>query len=66
MYKKIQVAGFGGGCFWCTEAGFAELLGVESAVPGYAGGHKQNPTYYEVCSGTTGHAEVIRVELIRS
>ena len=62
MYKKIQVAVFGGGCFWCTEAVFSELKGVESAVPGYAGGHKENPTYYEVCSGNTGHAEVTRVE----
>jgi peptide-methionine (S)-S-oxide reductase len=62
MNSTTQVAVFGGGCFWCTEAVFAELRGVESVIPGYAGGHKDNPTYYEVCSGTTGHAEVTKVE----
>ncbi len=56
------VAVFGGGCFWCTEAVFKMLKGVYSVVPGYAGGTAPNPTYESVCSGTTGHAEVIRIE----
>lgn len=58
----MELATFGGGCFWCTEAIFQRLKGVSSVVPGYAGGQKENPTYDEVCSGTTGHAEVIQVE----
>lgn len=57
-----QVAVFGGGCFWCTEAVFKMLKGVTSVMPGYAGGTKPNPTYEEVCTGRTGHAEVIRIE----
>jgi peptide-methionine (S)-S-oxide reductase len=56
------VAVFGGGCFWCTEAVFGELYGVVSVVSGFAGGHADKPTYYEVCSETTGHAEVVRIE----
>ncbi|PCJ81395.1 MAG: peptide-methionine (S)-S-oxide reductase [Bacteroidetes bacterium] len=52
---------FGGGCFWCIEAVFAEIHGVIRLEPGYAGGHTVNPTYQEVCSGVSGHAEVIRV-----
>lgn len=59
---KTEVAVFGGGCFWCTEAVFAELKGVDSVMPGYAGGLTKNPRYEEVCGGKTGHAEVIRVE----
>jgi peptide-methionine (S)-S-oxide reductase len=59
---KNQIAVFGGGCFWCTEAVFDELRGVVSVLPGYAGGSSKNPTYEEVCGGLTGHAEVIRVE----
>lgn len=51
----------GGGCFWCTEAAFAELAGVASAQPGYAGGHVDNPNYRQVCTGTTGHAEVVEL-----
>ncbi len=62
MDNKSGVAVFGGGCFWCTEAVFGELRGVVSVVPGYAGGHTENPTYRQVCSETTGHAEVIRVD----
>ncbi len=54
-------ATFGGGCFWCTEAIFKDLKGVEHVEAGYAGGHVLNPTYKEVCTQTTGHAEVIRL-----
>jgi peptide-methionine (S)-S-oxide reductase len=57
-----ELATLGGGCFWCTEAIFKMLPGVKSVTSGYAGGTKENPTYKEVCSGTTGHAEVIQVE----
>jgi peptide-methionine (S)-S-oxide reductase len=57
-----EIAIFGGGCFWCTEAVFASLKGVKSVMPGYAGGDTKNPTYEQVCSGTTGHAEVTRIE----
>ena len=57
-----QIAVFGGGCFWCTEGVFERLKGVISVVPGYVGGRTQNPTYEEVCSGRTGHAEAVRVE----
>ena len=53
---------FGGGCFWCTETVFERLKGVVSVMPGYAGGQLQNPTYEQVCSGRTGHAEVVRIE----
>lgn len=52
---------FGGGCFWCTEAVFKMVDGVISVMPGYAGGHTDNPTYEEVCTGETGHAEVVRI-----
>ena len=55
-------ATFGGGCFWCIEAAFEELGGVESVTSGYAGGHTEDPTYEAVCSGETGHAEVVQVE----
>lgn len=57
-----QTAVFGAGCFWCTEAVFSRLKGVVSVNPGYAGGTKQNPSYDEVSSGTTGHAEVAKIE----
>lgn len=60
--QTTDVAVFGGGCFWCTEAVFRMLRGVGAVTPGYAGGTTSAPTYREVCSGTTGHAEVIRVE----
>ena len=59
---KNEVAVFGGGCFWCTEAVFKMLKGVGSVLPGYAGGTTKNPTYEQVSSGSTGHAEVIRIE----
>jgi len=58
----VEVAVFGGGCFWCTEAVFKMLKGVSKVLPGYAGGTKENPTYAEVCGGNTGHAEVIYIE----
>ena len=57
-----QTAIFGGGCFWCTEAVFQNLKGVENVIPGYAGGNKPNPTYADVCMGNSGHAEVTKVE----
>jgi peptide-methionine (S)-S-oxide reductase len=60
--EKRDIAIFGGGCFWCTEAVFDELRGVISVVSGYAGGNTKNPTYDQVCSGDTGHAEVIRIQ----
>ena len=62
MENKTEVAVFGGGCFWCTEAVFAQLEGVVSVVPGYAGGYTENPTYYQVCDETTGHAEVSKLQ----
>ena len=58
---RIQVATFGSGCFWCTEAIFQNVDGVQKVESGYMGGHVKNPTYKEVCSGLTGHAEVIQV-----
>lgn len=60
--KGIKSIVFGGGCFWCTQAVFDMLNGVVKTTPGYAGGHTKNPTYEQVCSGETGHAEVIKVE----
>ena len=56
-----EVAYLAGGCFWCLEAVFDELNGVESVESGYSGGHVQNPSYAQVCDGDTGHAEVVRV-----
>lgn len=61
LNNKLQTATFGAGCFWCTEAVYERLPGVVSVVAGYAGGTKPNPTYEEVCSGTTGHAEVAQI-----
>ncbi len=60
--NNVEIAVFGGGCFWCTEAIFLKLRGVISVMPGYAGGTVKDPNYYEVGSGTTGHAEVIKIE----
>jgi peptide-methionine (S)-S-oxide reductase len=51
----------GGGCFWCIEAAFSQLVGVQTAISGYMGGHVLNPSYKQVCEGTTGHAEVVQV-----
>jgi peptide-methionine (S)-S-oxide reductase len=62
MSQKPAIAVFGGGCFWCTEAVFELVKGVVSVTPGYAGGRVPNPTYRQVCTGDTGHAEVVRVE----
>ena len=59
--SNMEIATFGSGCFWCTEAIFEQLKGVESAKSGYSGGLTKNPTYEEVCTGETGHAEVIQV-----
>jgi peptide-methionine (S)-S-oxide reductase len=59
--KRLEVATLGGGCFWCTEAIFSQLKGVENVKPGYAGGKTENPTYEQVCSGVTGHAEVVQI-----
>ena len=52
----------GGGCFWCVEGAYKQIHGVESALPAYAGGHDPHPTYQAVCSGTTGHAEVVEIQ----
>lgn len=59
---KYETAVLGGGCFWCLDSIFSQVKGVESVESGYAGGHKENPTYQEVCSGNTGHAEVIKIK----
>lgn len=58
---QVQQATLAGGCFWCIESALNSVTGVIEAVSGYAGGHKDNPTYKEVCAGDTGHAEVVRV-----
>ncbi|MDH3494801.1 MAG: peptide-methionine (S)-S-oxide reductase MsrA [Acidobacteriota bacterium] len=60
--ENLETATLGGGCFWCTEAVFDDLIGVVDVVSGYSGGHKENPTYQEVCSETTGHAEVVQIK----
>jgi len=62
MNDQMALATFGNGCFWCTEAIFQQLKGVESVYPGYIGGHVKNPTYAEVCTGNTGHAEAIQIQ----
>jgi peptide-methionine (S)-S-oxide reductase len=59
--KKKQFALIGGGCFWCTEAVFEQIDGVMSVISGYAGGQTENPTYKDICTGKTGHAEVIKI-----
>lgn len=56
-----QIATLGGGCFWCLEAVYQQLRGVEKVESGYTGGHMRNPSYREVCNGTTGHAEVVQI-----
>jgi len=59
--EKLEKATFAGGCFWCTESHFKEIGGVKKVVSGYSGGAKENPTYEEVSSGTTGHREAIQI-----
>jgi peptide-methionine (S)-S-oxide reductase len=59
--KRMEVATLGGGCFWCTEAVFSQLKGVEKVEPGYSGGKLENPTYEQVSTGTTGHAEAVQI-----
>jgi peptide-methionine (S)-S-oxide reductase len=59
--KNMEIATFAGGCFWCTEAVFLELKGVEKVVSGYIGGKTLNPTYKDICTGETGHAEAIQI-----
>ena len=61
MGNNLEKATFGGGCFWCVEAVFERIDGVSDVISGYAGGHTKNPTYYEVTSGKTGHAEVCQI-----
>ena len=60
--NKTEIADFGGGCFWCMEAVFERLPGVLTVTSGYAGGHTANPTYKQVCTGTTGHAEITEIK----
>ncbi len=62
MEQKTETATFGAGCFWCVEAIYQNLKGVHSVTAGYAGGDVANPTYEQVCNGTTGHAEVARIK----
>ena len=59
--EGMEVATFAGGCFWCTEAVFLEIKGVEKVVSGYIGGKTKNPTYKDICTGETGHAEAIQI-----
>lgn len=59
--SKYQVAYFGSGCFWCVEAIYESVKGVAEVESGYSGGHVENPTYEDVCSGTTGHAETVKI-----
>lgn len=62
LLTTMMIATFGGGCFWCTETIFQRVEGVEQVLPGYMGGTTENPTYEEVCTGMTGHAEVIHIK----
>src|SRR4030042_85012 len=61
MEHKTEIATLAGGCFWCLEAAFEGLKGVVRVISGYAGGHAASPSYAQVCSGTTGHAEVVQI-----
>jgi peptide-methionine (S)-S-oxide reductase len=60
--NQTEITTLGGGCFWCVEAVFQRIDGVLNVIPGYAGGHVKNPSYREICTGKTGHAEVARIE----
>jgi peptide-methionine (S)-S-oxide reductase len=62
MSNDKEVATFGGGCFWCLEAIYLDVIGVSKVTSGYAGGSAENPTYQQVCGGRTGHAEVVQIE----
>lgn len=62
MESEREKAILGGDCFWCTEAVFSRLQGMKSVIPGYSGGDVKNPSYEEVCTGTTGHAEVVQIQ----
>jgi len=61
MTEQQEIATLAGGCFWCLDSVFRDLKGVQKVESGYAGGHTKNPSYRDVCSGTTGHAEVVQV-----
>lgn len=61
LHHDAEIATLAGGCFWCLEAVFENLRGVERVVSGYSGGHATNPSYHQVCAGTTGHAEVVQI-----
>jgi peptide-methionine (S)-S-oxide reductase len=61
MSNQFEIATLGGGCFWCVEAVFQDMKGVQQVVSGYAGGTVENPTYQQVCTGATGHAEVVQI-----
>ena len=61
-HSNLETATFANGCFWCTEAVFQELKGVEKVTSGYSGGHVENPTYEQVCNKDTGHAECLQIE----
>jgi len=62
MSEKYELATLGGGCFWCLEAIYQDVIGVSKATSGYAGGVTESPSYEQVCSGRTGHAEVVQIE----
>ncbi len=62
MSTQLEYATFGAGCFWCIEAVYQDIKGIHSVVSGYAGGEIENPTYQQICTGRTGHAEVARIE----
>lgn len=66
MSNQLQIATFGGGCFWCTEAIFQKINGVTKVQSGYSGGDVENPSYEEVSTGNTGHAEVVQIEFDES
>ena len=61
MTDQLEMTTLGGGCFWCVEAIYQDVKGVQSVVSGYAGGHVENPTYQAICTGRTGHAEVTQI-----
>lgn len=60
--KDLEIATLANGCFWCTEAIFSRVMGIKSVIPGYSGGKTSNPSYEQVCTGMTGHAETVQIE----